>query len=188
MKVVKFPLVVTLSILAPMAGLLCACSSLNSESSGPKAPICYAYHDVKKGATIMADDIIEHKVDPQKVPGDAAAKSDLIGQRASEPIEAAQVFSLRDIGKELTPSQLSKLNYLSATPADKQTGTVVVAEKNIAKGSPLLETDCKNAQMDSNAIPMDALSDSKLVRDHVSKVEIKKGEIIMQHEMLNPQH
>jgi|GEM_PF-2214399 len=186
MKIAKSPMAISLSVFLA-AGLLSACSS-TAEPSGPKAPLCYAAHDVDKGATIKDDDIVENMVDPQQIPGDAASKSELVGKKLDTKIEQAQIISLRDIGEELTPELLTKLTWQKPSPTEKQTVAVVVTLKDIAKNAPFVEADCQKVEIAASSVPMDALTEIGLVRGHTSKFAIKKGEILMQHEMLSVQH
>lgn len=156
---------------------LCGCTETSQPqtTSGKTGHIIYARHDIKAGSSIADQDVDDKVVDLAKVPADAANLVSTVGAKAIESIGQGQIVSVRDIGKPLTESMLKRLIITTSVSTKEEMATVLVAAKDLDKGTMLTDSNILVTELPLSKIPMDAIADTKAVAGKAIKYELLKG-------------
>lgn len=147
--------------------------------------LVFAARDIKKGAPITGDDIIQKEVRKAILPADAATIGEVNGKTAVEEISAGNVISVRDVGLQLTESMIaaSRPENVKGDPSTK--GSVVVTTIDIPKGKKITAQMLKAGQVPCDHIPSDALFMPNPAVGLKCKFGLKKGQMVHMHDLTN---
>lgn len=147
--------------------------------------VVYAIKEIKAGTPIALDSVENKEVPLGCVPGDAADFADVVKSTAAADIGSGQVVSVEDIGKELTDDMVKRCTVPAVDPSDsRELYPVIYAAKEVEQNAPFTTENVSTTDLPAGVIPVDAVTNSKMVEGCKAKFAIRKNQLIMMHNLV----